>query len=44
MIAAAGGFKATLVMPETASPSKINGARNYGAEVVLTPSVRLSSR
>ncbi|MEX0892711.1 MAG: threonine/serine dehydratase [Gemmatimonadota bacterium] len=33
--AARAGIRATVVMPETASPTKVRASRGYGAEVVL---------
>lgn len=36
-IAAAMGYKAVLVMPETMSKERVSFMRSYGAEIVLTP-------
>ena len=36
-VAAARGYKAVIVMPDTMSPERIKIMRGYGAEVVLTP-------
>ncbi|MBQ8179175.1 MAG: cysteine synthase family protein [Candidatus Methanomethylophilaceae archaeon] len=36
-IAAAMGYKAVLVMPETMSKERVQFIRSYGAEIVLTP-------
>ena len=37
MAAAAGGYRAVLVMPDTMSKERISFMRAYGAEIVLTP-------
>lgn len=37
MIAAARGYKAVMVMPETMSKERVSSMRAYGAEVVLSP-------
>ncbi|MFD2168774.1 cysteine synthase A [Tumebacillus lipolyticus] len=40
MVAAAKGYRAILVMPDTATEERISILRAYGAEVVLTPGAK----
>jgi len=40
MIAAARGYPIVLVMPENATPERVQVMRAYGAEVILTPASR----
>ncbi len=41
MVAAAKGYKAIIVMPDTATSERVKLLRAYGAEVILTPGEKL---
>lgn len=41
MVAAAKGYKAIIIMPDTATEERINLLKMYGAEVILTPGEEL---
>ena len=41
MVAAAKGYKAIIIMPETATAERVSLLKAYGAEVILTPGEKL---
>lgn len=43
MVAAAKGYKAIIIMPESATKERVTLLKAYGAEVVLTPAEKLMS-